>query len=140
MSDHAITPQTVRWGPSDGKPAGVNVFSTNADSYFIPWAALKKELDEQLKPQLFAAPSSGWTFEDWLVYVVDKNGNRYCDVWFGNNPDWGWAFDGMIRVGDSADKEPHVWQAYQRYSDGTYRRLISRMGSIDVLHNFQKRG
>ena len=133
-----VHPQLVRWGPSDSYPAGLRVWDTNnVEGEFVYWACLKAELDHKLLPQLFVDPSGyhidvrdHLTKKHWLVQVIDESGNRYCDLWFGGDPENGWAFDGMVRVGD-ADVELPVWQTYQRYSDGSYRRLFSRFRSID---------
>jgi hypothetical protein len=78
---------------------------------------LQNELRRHLLPQLFANPA-GFSFEtrdyngkiEWLVQVFQD--------------------DGLVRVGD-ANNPPHAWQTYQRYSDGTYRRLESRVPTID---------
>ncbi len=105
----------------------------------MPWSELKEELQNKLLSQLFAKPD-GYSFatndyhgkKDWLVRVVNDKGEVYCGVWFGDNPDAGWGFDGMVRVGDPSDA-PHVWQTYQRCSDGSYRRLSSLVATIDEL-------
>jgi hypothetical protein len=107
------------------------------DENFISWTDLQAELQRQLLPQLFANPS-GFKFEtrdhhgksQWLVQVFDDRGDWFCDVWFGNDPDNGWSFDGLVRLGDPV-AAPHAWQTYQRYSDGTYRRLPSRSPNLD---------
>ena len=139
---HISTPvvaQTVRWGPSDARAAGIRVWNDQGDEQdFIPWSELKDQLERFLMPQLFAAPT-GYAFvtsdhngkSDWLVQIVDSTGQWYCDVWFGNDPDAGWGFDGLVRVGEPHEA-PHVWQVYQRYSDGTYRRLASLSPTIDA--------
>lgn len=137
-SKGAVVAQKVNWGPSDGYEAGIRVFGTDdVESSFVPWADLKRELQLQLLPQLFANPK-GYVFETkdyhgkkgWLVQICNTKGAPYCDVWFGKDPDQGWRFDGMIRVGEASER-PHVWQAYQRYSDGSYRRLFSATATID---------
>jgi hypothetical protein len=133
-------PQTVRWGPSDGDPAGIRAFDSGESDYvFVPWSDLLPELERQLLRQLFADPR-GYAFvlkdyhgkAEWLVQIVDARGEYYCDVWFGNDPENGWAFDGLVRVG-VADEESPVWQAYERYSDGAYRRVQSRSATIDEM-------
>lgn len=138
MSSNVAVPLKVRWGPSDGQPAGIRVWAEEGmDETFIPWSDLQPELQKQLLPQAFADPS-GFKFEtrehhgkpQWLVQVFDDQDELYCDVWFGNDPDNGWSFDGLVRVGDPATA-PHAWQVYQRYSDGTYRRLPSLSPTID---------
>jgi hypothetical protein len=145
-SMQSASPQKLRWGPSDGLAAGVRVFSDyGSECEFIPWSELKVELERQLMPQLFADPS-GFTFEtrdyegksQWRVQISDKAASRYCDVWFGHDPDSGWAFDGLLRFGDP-DETPHVWQTYQRYSDATYRRCSSMSATLDEFVRRQSR-
>lgn len=70
--------------------------------------------------------------KNWIVMIFDAEGNPYCDVWLGGNPELGYAVDGLLRVGDRNDAPP-VWHTYQRYSDGTYRQLSSRSATIDEL-------
>ena len=87
-------------------------------------------------PQLFSY-TPAFRFEmrdhhgktDWLVQPVNDQGDRFCNVWFCVNDD-GWAFDGLVHFGDS-DADPYVWQSYQRYPDGTYRRPPSFASSLD---------
>lgn len=138
-----IAPQKVIWGPRDGRDAGVRVIQEDGvEASFIPWSDLDRELRDRLMPQLFVDPS-GFNFvtrdyhgkSNWLVQLINERGEWYCDVWFGVNPDNGWAVDGMVHFGET-DDEPHVWQSYQRYSDGTYRRLPSWVSSLD---EFKKR-
>jgi hypothetical protein len=142
MQSDMIFAQKVRWGPTDGHPAGIRASDeSNNTNSFVPWRDLENELRQQLMPQLFAQPSQ-FTFtladyngkSNWLVTLIDESGEKFCDVWFGINLDNGWAFDGMIHLGDP-DAEPRVWQSYQRYSDGTYRRLPSQVSSLDKFTN-----
>jgi hypothetical protein len=142
-----LGPQTVRWRPSDGGPAGIYVWNEDkTEAPFIPWSDLQEDLQKKLLPQLFAKPQ-GYSFatndyhgkKEWLVQIVNDKGEAYCDVWFGNNPDEGWGFDGMVRVGDSHPSEaPYVWQTYQRFSDGSYRRQPSPFATIDELVRIRK--
>ncbi|MCP1752003.1 hypothetical protein [Bradyrhizobium elkanii] len=135
-------PQHVRWGPNDERPAGISIIGENGvESTFMRWNDLQSELEHKLMPQLFVKPE-GFRFQardhqnksDWLVQIIDGRGEWFCDVWLGGNPDNGWAFDGFVHVGDPAEA-PHVWQSYQRYSDGTYRRLPSRVASLDQFRD-----
>lgn len=138
MPNTMIVSQKVRWGPVDGHPAGVCVLDeSDAQVGFIAWTDLERELTQRVLPQLFAHPIF-LRFEKcdhrgkagWLVQLIDDNGDRFCDAWLGVNPDDGWAFDGLLHFGDPG-APPHVWQSYQRYSDGTYRRLPSLAASLD---------
>jgi len=109
---------------------------------FIPWSELEAELRDNLLPYLFADPS-GYRFqvgdhhgkEGWLVRVVDAKESEFCGVWFGADPDNGWGFDGLIRVGKAdGPSGSRVWQVYQRCSDGTYVRLPSQFGTLEEVH------
>jgi hypothetical protein len=145
MANTMIVPQRVRWGPLDDRPAGVLVLDeSGAEIDFIAWTDLERELNQRLMPQLFAHPPAlkfakrdhhGKT--DWLVQLINERGERFCDAWFGVNPDDGWAFDGMVHFGDP-DAQPHVWQSYQRCSNGTYRRLPSWASSLDQFKQATK--
>lgn len=138
--DQLETPQLVRWAPNDGENAGIIVWNDNSDNkkYFIEWNELIANLEKRLLPKLFSKDHMRYSFrkadfhgkKDWLVQIFDDSDNFVCDVWFGGDPNEGWAFDGMIRFGN-ADRQPHVWQTYQRFSDGSYRRLKSLFRSID---------
>jgi hypothetical protein len=103
---------------------------------FLPWPKLKIELDRKLLPQLFADPS-GFGFQvfdhhgkpDWVVKLVRSDGTGFCYLWLGGDPGRGWQWDGLIRLG--AAEPAQVWQIYQRYSDGTYRRLASAFRRLE---------
>lgn len=133
-----IVAQRVRWGPSDGRSAGIRVWNAkDEEDQFVPWSVLQLELKNNLLPQLFASPA-GFTFDlrdyhskkDWLMQIFRNDTQSFCDVWFGDDPDNAWQFDGLVRVGD-AENQPYVWQTYQRYSDGTYRRLSGLTATLD---------
>jgi hypothetical protein len=131
-------PQLVRWNPVDGGAAGIRVVSRNDPSErFVPWTDLHMELSRLLL-QLFDNPA-GFHFvlqdyhgkADWLMWIADETGERYCDVWMGVNPAAAWEWDGLVHFGDVDDEHQPVWQSYQRYSDGTYRCLPSTYHSLD---------
>ncbi|MEK7611860.1 MAG: hypothetical protein AAB407_00735 [Patescibacteria group bacterium] len=141
--------QKVKWQADNGDGvAGISFSNEGNDTEdFIPWELLQPELNRELLTKLFANPQ-GYTFEvhdhhgkkNWVMIVVDSSENEICDVWFGGDPDNGWGFDGLIRVGNALAKEPpHVWQIYQRYSDGTYQRLPSRYGSLEKVPSTEKK-
>jgi hypothetical protein len=130
-------PQSVRWGPSDGLPAGIKMSEEGrSGETFVPWSELKEELTSRLLPQLFASPE-GFSFitaehhgkRDWLMYLIDGTGERVAFVWFGVNPMEGWKWDGLVRLGHLERLE--VWQVYQRYSDASYRRLQSMYRTLE---------
>ena len=118
-------PQQTRWEPLDGGPAGIRVISTNE---VIEWESLKPEIETKILKQVVQVPS-GSTVEvrdfvgrkNWIVAVVAPDGSTVANIWFGPDPKNRWKFDGLVRVG-SAGGTPAVWQTFQRYSDGSYRR------------------
>jgi hypothetical protein len=124
--------QLVRWGPVDQKPAGILVEDSQAQ-VFVPWSALKLEVESRLLPQVRRVPS-GATVEvrdlgdrkDWVVRIVDPTGKDIGAVWFGPNPEAKWQWDGLVRLGEPEEHNPErklIWQIFQRYSDGSYRRI-----------------
>jgi hypothetical protein len=128
----------VTWlSESDGSAPGIDAWAEDRNhSYFVPWSRLRAELESGLLPKLFRDPT-GFHFETkdfhgkkhWIVEIVDANGQAFGYLWLGVNPEKGWEFDGLVRVG--GDKAPFVWQTYRRYSDGTYRRLQSRFSALE---------
>jgi transcriptional regulator with XRE-family HTH domain len=119
--------QKVRWGPVDGRPAGILIVSPF--EAFIPWTELKREGELKLINQLGRLVPPGCNValkefkgrKDWLVRILSPETKPIGDVWFGPDPEKVWTFDGMVRVG-SAD----VWQVFQRFSDGSYRRIKAK--------------
>ncbi len=106
---------------------------TDTDAFFLAWDELKVEVEEMLLPQVRVVPI-GSTVEmrdlgdrkNWIVRVVDQDGKDLADVWFGTDGDNGWRWDGLVRIGESdpqSKKGNIVWQTFQRYSDGSYRRI-----------------
>ena len=114
---------------------------------FIAWDQLKKELENMLLPQVRQVPI-GSTLElrdladrrNWVVRVINPESKDMADVWLGVDADNKWAWDGLVRIGDShgikgADKV--VWQVFQRYSDGSYRRIEGSVSTtLDPLKKF----
>jgi len=62
-----------------------------------------------------------------IVKILDPGGKEIGHVWFGGDPtDEKWNYDGLVRLGLTiSDTEHVVWQVFQRYSDGSYRRIRS---------------
>jgi hypothetical protein len=125
-----VQPQTVRWGPSDNLPAGIWINAR--DGEFVPWNVLKTELEERLLNQVgkYVPMDSKLAIQDyfgrkdWIMRIVDSAGKEIGSVWLGGNPHNEWKFDGLIRVGKTiSDSEWEVWQTFQRFSDGSYRRV-----------------
>lgn len=126
-------PQKARWGPLDGEQAGIVVVEgDDLTKTFVPWPALKPEIEKNLFPQVVQIPvgSSAEVVafkgkDGWLVKAVGPDDTSVAYLWFGPDPKNHWVFDGLVRVG-MADPEGHsvpvVWQTYQRYSDGSYLR------------------
>jgi DNA-binding winged helix-turn-helix (wHTH) protein len=128
--------QHVRWAPVDGKAAGICIESCQ-DGQFIPWVELRPEVEKMLLPQVRRVPiGSTVSLRDlgdrrnWVVRIVNPAGKDIGDLWFGTDADGKWNWDGLIRLGDSYRDSPEqkvVWQIFQRYPDGSYRRLEAIM-------------
>lgn len=123
-------PQLVHWAVDDGKPPGICVDNPAED--FVSWTELELEIEERLLPQAVRVVPLGssvklGTFHGIVnhhIRLINPAGDPIGYVWFGKNPDKGWAYDGLVRIGDApSDHEAVVWQLFQRYSDGTYRRI-----------------
>ena len=122
--------QQVRWGPVDGKEAGISI----VNGEFISWDKLSKEIETKILPQVEALneyQSYYVTVEDfkgkknWRV-IINSNKEQIGGIWFGPDPEIsGHPWDGLIRVGKSFNP-PIIWNTFQRYSDGTYRRLTNK--------------
>jgi len=128
--------QKVRWGPIDRLPAGIRVWGDEKSrEQFVPWPDLERELREKLLPQLFADPTpfklvvqDFYSKKDWVIKILMNDENMFCWLWFGANPANGWQWDGLIRIGLEG---PHVLQTYQRFSDGSYRRIQGERGPLN---------
>jgi len=117
-------PQQVRWGPVDGHEAGICL---NVCENFIYWADLKSEIELKVFPQVGQIPvgsiaqvSDSGGKRNWVVEVIDPSGYVLGNIWFGPNPLNGWAYDGLIRIGEPTNP-PIVWTTFERFSDGSYR-------------------
>jgi transcriptional regulator with XRE-family HTH domain len=129
-------PQKTRWGPADGKPAGISIIN-DPEELFIPWIDLEIEIEQKLLCQLGRHIRIGCKVriddfhgrQNWLLRVVTPDPPKNIGyVWFGPDPEKNWAFDGLVRVGDAPnDYEAEVWQVFQRYSDGSYRRIEAKL-------------
>jgi len=126
---HVTEPQRVRWSPVDGGPPGISIVSD--PGHFVSWARLKKEIEERLLPQIRNVPVSSTVSlhgfrgkTNWVVRITDPSANEVGDVWFGPDPQNKWRYDGLVRVGGTDSRgRLVVWQVFQRYSDGIYRRI-----------------
>jgi hypothetical protein len=120
-------PQETLWGPNNGMPPGICIASS-AIGEFIPWKKLKPEMPKVLFNQLgehippgCKASLGDWRGRpNWLTLIIGPDSKKVGEVWFGTDPDNNWAYDGLVRVGDDMYV---VWQVFQRYSDGSYRRI-----------------
>ena len=137
-------PQETLWGPNNGKPAGICITSSAADE-FVPWDELRLEIETRLFNQLgdHIPPKCKAGLGDfkgrrhWLIRIIDPYGKQVGEVWFGTDPDTNWAYDGLVRVGNDTYV---VWQVFQRYSDGSYRRIrkqAPRLQRVAVDSSFQ---
>ena len=125
-------PELVRWGPVDGKPPGI-ALEGDRQQTFLPWRRLKPEVEKMLLPQVRRVPiDSSVAVHDlgkrkaWIVNVLGPDSREVGSLWFGTDPDANWRWDGLVRLGDSQRRfaaESVVWQIFQRYSDGSYRRV-----------------
>lgn len=142
------------WGPAKQRPPGVCLETCDGD--FIPWNALKKEIEEAVLRQVVELPDDSTVKvadcgnkKDWTINVVDRDEKFLGYLWFGPDPDREWAWDGLVRVGLAAQECPAsrrsvatVWETFARYSDRTYRRQRpthpvtpqeTRWGPVDAL-------
>ena len=120
-----LEPQEVRWGPVDGQEAGICI---NGCDEFIPWIELREEIQQRLLPQVSEVPYGSTVAlkglagkQDWVVQIIGPSGNEVGHVWLGPDPSNDWAFDGLVRVGKPSVPAV-VWDTFQRYSDGSYRK------------------
>ncbi len=120
-----LEPQEVRWGPVDGREAGICI---NACDEFIPWIELREEIQQRLLLQVSEVPLGSTVAlkdlagkQDWTVQIIGPSGNEIGHVWFGPDPSNDWAFDGLVRVGKPTVPAV-IWDTFQRYSDGSYRK------------------
>ena len=125
--------QKVRWQAArEGKETGM-IVESEKEVDFIPWEKLKPELEAELIVQLgrvlgdkvCTVETSDWNGrKDWIINIVDENKEILGSIWLGGDPLAGWKWDGKVRAGRAdTDNEATVWQIFERYSDGSYRRV-----------------
>jgi transcriptional regulator with XRE-family HTH domain len=124
-------PQETLWGPNFDMPPGIYI-ANSATGESVPFNKLKQEIEKKLFNQLgehippkCTAGLGDWNGRpNWLTTIIDPDGTKVGEVWFGTDADNNWAYDGLVRVGVAlSDDEAIVWQVFQRYSDGSYRRI-----------------
>lgn len=124
--------QRAFWGVNNGASAGIFINGFNGP--FIPWNQLETELNEKVIsncPRLIPVGSkvrlcAFYGKKDWLVKIINPQGEQIGDVWLGSDPRKQWKVDGLIRIGFTInDSKWIVWQVSQRYSDGSYRVIKS---------------
>jgi hypothetical protein len=130
--------QKVRW-KSDELGMEIRAEDENVDNTirFVPWSDLRKELDKNLLPQMFADPS-GYRFEprdhhgkkNNVIRVFDSEGKQVSHLWLGIDP-VKHAKDGLVRLGTCRNTPCEVWQTYRRESDGSYTRLDSAYWTLE---------
>ena len=118
-------PELVRWGPLDGKEAGICI---DGSKKFIPWPELREEIHRNLLPQVGQVRANSKAVlqdyagrSDWIVRVVGATDTEVVHIWFGGDPENNWSHDGLIRIGIPDPLE--IFGTFQRYSDGSYRKL-----------------
>ena len=124
------TPQLIHWAVDDAQPPGICIDEPHTG--FVSWLELKKEVEDKLLPQAVRVIPYRSTVklaefrghENHQVLIISSDGEVIGRVWFGKDPYQGWSRDGLVRLGNTlTDYEAIVWQIYQRYSNGTYRRI-----------------
>jgi hypothetical protein len=124
-----IVPQRVKWKPDLNGESGIEIISYPGG--FVRWEHLKREIESSLLPSVRNLPLhctvSRGMFRgrgNWIVRVLDDVGSELANIWFGGDPEKDWRFDGLVRIGPGQKSTGHVvWQTWQRYSNGTYRRI-----------------
>lgn len=133
VRDKMPVSQKVIWQASgEDKTTGMIVESEEGVE-FISWEDLKPELLNNLLTQLGRVLGNRpYTIEmnefhgrkNWVINILDEKKNDVGSVWLGGDPYRGWKWDGNVRVGKAKDEDSVVvWQIFERYSDGSYRRL-----------------
>lgn len=129
-------PEHVRWesGEKMGGP-GIYVESDQYGKGFVSWEILKPELEKELLIQLgrvlgdrvCTLQTAGFHGrKNWLVHIMGENGEELGSLWLGGDPDNNWRWDGLVRAGNASNNhQAVVWQVFQRYSDGSYRRIAA---------------
>lgn len=127
-------PQKVRWksGRGGGTP-GIETYSDHGEG-FIPWDELKYQFENKLihylgqhLPQgnytVDTAPGQGTNH--WHIFIFDQNKTPVGNLWIGAGPETGMVWDGLIRAGNGkvSDGSAKTWQVFERWSDGSYRRV-----------------
>ena len=135
-------PQKVRWeSGTTGKETGMFAESEHGVD-FIPWGKLKPELEKELVIQVgrvlgdrvcTVATDDFNGRKNWLIHIRDGEKN-IGSVWLGGDPYSNWKWDGLVRIGKASnDNESKVWQIFERYSDGSYRRTEALDGPEDSV-------
>ena len=121
-------PQETLWGVNVALGPGIYI-ANSASFRFIPFFnGLKEEIETKLLNQCgrhipFNCTAGLAAYNgrsDMLTTILEPGGKQIGEIWFGTDPDNAWKYDGLVRVGNDTYV---VWQVFQRYSDGTYRRL-----------------
>ena|SRR5207247_4332904 len=128
-------PQKTLWGPNNGMPPGICI-TGSATGEFVPFTELKPEMEtklfnqlgEHIPPKCTAGLGDWKGRSNWLTPIIDPDGKKVGEVWLGTDADNNWAYDGLVRVGVAlSDDYAIVWQVFQRYSDGSYRRIRKQL-------------
>jgi hypothetical protein len=130
-----VEAQEAWWNPADPKNPVVSLIGRGSKkSAVVPWSSLKGEIETRLLPQVQRVPRNstvGLRDADGqankIIAVVSPTRDEIAHVWFGFDPKKNWLADGLVRVGVSGtgsdrDSATTVWETFERYSDGSYRR------------------
>ena len=126
----ANEPQLIHWAVDDGRAPGIQI--DKPEPGYVPWSEMTKEVEERLLPQaLRVIPKDSTVItaefhgrEHHQILIVGPDGNTVGSLWFGKDPYERWRYDGLVRIGKTLTDHDHVvWQIFQRFSDGTYRRV-----------------
>jgi hypothetical protein len=126
-------PEKVEWGPNNGLEPGISIEPPRLIPWwpkFVPWSKLKPELTEKVVQRLARVPQrsdlrlkAGVTGKENLLIEIMADGCINCRVWIGGDPRRDHAFDGLIRIGRVCGSVSEIWSTFQRYTDGSYRKI-----------------
>jgi len=118
-------PVVVGWKPDYPGGPGICI---DGCADFVPWEIVKAEIEVKVLPQLKeVSAGSHLGLQDfqgkknWVVTVTGPNGAIVGNVFFGTNPQKNYDYDGLIWIAIKKGSS-YVYSAFQRFSDGSYRR------------------
>jgi hypothetical protein len=107
ITSTTVEPQEAWWDPRDpNKPVASAIGVKSQTAATIPWRVLKREIEIELLAQVARAPKNGSVElrdaadqPNKLIVVLDADKRDVAHVWYGFDPNNGWANDGRIRIG-----------------------------------------